>query len=46
MVEDVALIGPWPKIADDIQRWKQTVLTTFSVGHDLSQLDKLADLIR
>jgi F420-dependent oxidoreductase-like protein len=46
MVEDVALIGPWAKIADEIQRWKQTVLTTFSVGGDLSQLDKLADLIR
>ena len=31
MVEDVALIGPWAKIADEIQRWQQTVLTTFSV---------------
>jgi len=46
IVEDVALIGPWPKIADEIQRWKQTVLTTFSLGGDLSHLDKLADLIR
>jgi F420-dependent oxidoreductase-like protein len=46
LVEDVALIGPWPKIADEIQRWKQTVLTTFSLGGDLTQLDKLADLLR
>jgi F420-dependent oxidoreductase-like protein len=46
LVEDVALIGPWAKIADDIQRWKQTVLTTFSVGGDPAQLDRLADLIR
>ena len=34
LVEDVALIGPWAKIADEIQRWKQTVLTTFSVNCD------------
>ena len=34
LVEDVALIGPWAKIADEIQRWKQTVLTTFSVHCD------------
>src|ERR1700751_293218 len=31
LVEDVALIGPWAKITDEIQRWKQTVLTTFAV---------------
>jgi hypothetical protein len=30
MVEDVALIGPWDKIADEIQRWQRTVLTTFT----------------
>jgi hypothetical protein len=46
LVEDVALIGPWAKIADEIQRWKQTVLTTFSVHAHPSQLDKIADLVR
>jgi F420-dependent oxidoreductase-like protein len=46
LVEDVALIGPWAKITEEIQRWKQTVLTTFSVGGDPRQLDKVADLIR
>jgi hypothetical protein len=46
LVEDVALIGPWAKIADEIQRWKQTVLTTFSVPSDPAQLAKIADLIR
>jgi hypothetical protein len=35
MVEDVALIGPWAKIADELPRWRQTVLTTFSVSTDL-----------
>jgi hypothetical protein len=46
LVEDVALIGPWAKITDEIQRWKQTVLTTFSLHCDPAQLDRLADLIR
>lgn len=45
-VEDVALIGPWSKTADDLQRWKQTVLTTFSVSCDLRHLPKVADLAR
>jgi len=46
MVEDVALIGPWAKIADEIQRWQQTVLTTFSVNTDLRHLRKVAELLR
>jgi F420-dependent oxidoreductase-like protein len=46
LVEDVALIGPWAKIADEIQRWRETVLTTFSIGADLHDLERIADLIR
>jgi F420-dependent oxidoreductase-like protein len=46
LVEDVALIGPWPKIAEEIQRWQQTVLTTFTVNTDLAHLGKVAELIR
>ncbi len=46
MVEDVALIGPWAKIADEIQRWRQTVLTTFSVSTDLRHLERVAGLLR
>jgi len=46
LVEDVALIGPWAKIADEIQRWKQTVLTTFSVNCDPRHLEKVAALVR
>jgi alkanesulfonate monooxygenase SsuD/methylene tetrahydromethanopterin reductase-like flavin-dependent oxidoreductase (luciferase family) len=44
LVEDVALIGPWRKITEEIQRWKQTVLTTFSVNCDPRHLEKIADL--
>jgi F420-dependent oxidoreductase-like protein len=46
LVEDVALVGPWAKITDEIQRWKQTVLTTFSLNCDPRHLDKLAELVR
>jgi F420-dependent oxidoreductase-like protein len=46
MVEDVALIGPWPKIADELPRWKQTVITTLQVSCDLRLLDKVMDLVR
>jgi hypothetical protein len=46
LVEDVALIGPWAKIADETQRWKQTVLTTFALPSDPRQLSRLAGLVR
>jgi F420-dependent oxidoreductase-like protein len=46
LVEDVALIGPWAKIADEIQRWKQTILTTFSLNCEPRHLEKLAELVR
>ena len=42
----MALVGPCAKIADEIQRWKQTILTTFSVNCDPRYLEKIADLIR
>src|ERR1700722_13826591 len=44
LVEDVALIGPWAKIADELQRWRQTVITTFLVSCDLRLLPKVAAL--
>jgi len=46
LVEDVALIGPWAKIAGELPRWRDTVLTTFSVSCDLRHLDRVAELVR
>ena len=46
LVEDVALIGSWAKIADEIQRWRETVLTTFTVSTDLHHLDRVVALLR
>ncbi len=45
LVEDVALVGSWAKVADELQRWKQTVLTTFSLNCDPRYLEKLAALV-
>ena len=45
LVEDVALVGPWSKITDELQRWKETVLTTFSLNCDPRHLEKLAELV-
>jgi len=46
MVEDVALIGPWAKIADEVQLWQQTVLTTFSISTELCHMDQVVDILR
>jgi F420-dependent oxidoreductase-like protein len=46
MVEDVALIGPWAKVADEIQRWQDTVLTTFSISAGLDDLERITGLLR
>jgi F420-dependent oxidoreductase-like protein len=46
LVQDVALIGPWAKIVDELQLWKQTVLTTFSVSGDPRYLDRIVELLR
>jgi hypothetical protein len=45
LVEDVVLIGPWAKIADD-PAVEGTVLTTFSVSCDVRHLARVAELIR
>ena len=34
------------EIADELRRWRQTVLTTFSVSTDLRHLDAVVDLVR
>ncbi len=46
LVEDVALIGPWAKIAEELPRWTQTVLTTLLISCDPRLLEKAADLAR
>jgi F420-dependent oxidoreductase-like protein len=46
LVEDVALIGPWAKIAEELPRWTRTVLTTLLISCDPRLLEKVTDLVR
>lgn len=45
VVEDVALVGPLPKIRDELARWKQTCITTFLVSGPAQVLETYAELI-
>ena len=45
MVEDVALVGPPAKIKDELQRWKETCITTLLVSGPQQVLGAYADLI-
>jgi F420-dependent oxidoreductase-like protein len=45
MVEDVALVGPLDKIRGELDRWKDTCITTFMFGGPQQQLATYADLI-
>jgi F420-dependent oxidoreductase-like protein len=45
MVQDVALIGPWSKIASEIPRWKDTVLKTFVISCDPQHLERMVELV-
>jgi len=45
MVEDVALVGPPDKIRDELERWKDTCLTTFLVSGPKQALPAYAELI-
>ena len=45
MVEDVALVGPPDKIRADLERWRETCLTTMLIGGPAQSLGATADLI-
>ncbi|MEX2279034.1 MAG: LLM class F420-dependent oxidoreductase [Acidimicrobiia bacterium] len=45
MVEDVALVGPPEKIANELPRWKDTVVTTMAIQGPPELLKLAADLV-
>lgn len=45
MVEDVALVGPPDKIRDELERWRETCLTTVLVGGPAAVLPTIAELV-
>jgi F420-dependent oxidoreductase-like protein len=45
MVEDVYLIGPKEKVRDDLERWRETCVTTILVSGPSFLLEEIADLV-
>lgn len=45
LVEDIALIGPPAKIRDELQAWRETVLTSLLLRGDASLLRKAAEIV-
>ncbi len=45
MCEEIALIGPWDKIADDVEAWRESVVTTLLVSGDEATLDRIAEIV-
>jgi F420-dependent oxidoreductase-like protein len=45
LVEDTALVGPREKIRDELDRWRESVVTTLLVSGDARQLREIAELV-
>src|SRR5438105_2429098 len=45
MVEDVYLVGPKAKIRDDLEAWKESIVTTMLVAGDENLLRTMAELV-
>jgi F420-dependent oxidoreductase-like protein len=45
MVEDVYLIGPREKVRDDLERWRETCITTILVSGPSFMLEEIAELV-
>jgi F420-dependent oxidoreductase-like protein len=45
LVEEVALVGPREKIRDDLEMWRESVVTTMIVSGASSQLRDIAELV-
>mgnify|MGYP003310629615 CR=1 FL=1 len=45
LVEEVALVGPIDKIAEELQRWRDTVVTTLQVSGPTSLLRTIAEVV-
>ena len=43
MCEEIALIGPWPKIAEDLEAWRSSVVTTLLVSGSPDVLERMAE---
>jgi hypothetical protein len=45
LVEQLALIGPADKVRDDLEAWRESVVTTLLVGGDAAAIRQAAELV-
>jgi F420-dependent oxidoreductase-like protein len=45
LVEELALIGPEDKMRDDLEQWRESIVTTLVVGGDAATLRRIAALV-
>jgi len=45
LVEDTALVGPAAKIRDELEMWRESVVTTLLVSGGVAQLRQIAELV-
>jgi F420-dependent oxidoreductase-like protein len=45
LIEELSLIGPAEKIRDDLQRWRESAVTTLLISGDASTLRSAAELV-
>ena len=46
LIEDIALVGPKDKVLDELEKWKETVLTTMLVSGPPDLLGEIARWLR
>ncbi len=45
LIEDIALIGPKEKIRDDLEMWRESIVSTMLVSGDAATLRMISDLV-
>jgi len=45
LVEAICLVGPKYKVRDDLERWRESLVTTLLVGGDMSTMRLMAELV-
>jgi F420-dependent oxidoreductase-like protein len=45
LVEELTLIGPEEKIRDDLEAWRESIVTTLLVGGDAATLRRIAEVV-
>jgi hypothetical protein len=45
LVEQLALIGPVDKVKDDLEAWRESIVTTMLIGGDAATLRTVAELV-